>query len=222
MRRALKRHLDAFNNLRDTHVQMRLVARWRKRVPGADAFYSHLFLLEKRSVKETYRELRHIRTRRMARWIAASRRDIREHHSDLRAERANKRLLIRLRDAFSRVLQARRRITRRDPASIHRTRVAFKKFRYMAEAMRVLLPSMSRRRLDAFRRYQAMMGDVQDARLLLAALEGFVRDEGLDPKEFRALRSRIARRMSMKVTAYLKSADTLERFSPAFSQSLLP
>ena len=80
--------------------------------------------------------------------------------------------------AFSRTRQLRARIDPRDTRTIHRTRVAFKKFRYMVEALAEYLPGGDRPSAwPAMRHYQTMMGEIQDAEVLLRTLDKFLRKQ---------------------------------------------
>jgi CHAD domain-containing protein len=212
VRRALKRHLDTFNDLRDTHVQLLAVAKLRRAFPAAGPFHSHLLRIESRYTKVTLRNLRRIRTRRMARWVAACRRELRAERKRLSPGRASAVLLGGVNHAFERVLELRRRIVGRDEAAIHRTRVAFKKFRYMVEALRKLLPGISPRRLAALRRYQTLMGNIQDASVLLAALDAFLQQKEVKAAHGRRLRKELSRRRDRLIHIYLEAADELQKF----------
>jgi CHAD domain-containing protein len=65
-------------------------------------------------------------------------------------------------------------VDERDTKTIHCTRVAFKEFRYMVEALADCLPIATEHRLEAMHDYQTLMGDVQDAQVLLAAVDKFL------------------------------------------------
>ena len=65
------------------------------------------------------------------------------------------------------------RITPLRPDSIHRTRVAFKEFRYMVEVIRPLLQGFPKSRLKRMRAYQSDMGKIQDSGVLLCSLKKF-------------------------------------------------
>ena len=63
------------------------------------------------------------------------------------------------------------------PRAVHRTRIAFKKFRYMVEQLRSLIPGLPGGLPGKLRGHQKLMGDIQDCETLLAALDKFVRKE---------------------------------------------
>ena len=67
--------------------------------------------------------------------------------------------------------------------------MAFKKFRYMVEALAEHLPGATQGRLAAMHHYQTMMGDIQDAEVLLAALDKFLRKQEIKPEAARRFRA---------------------------------
>jgi len=91
--------------------------------------------------------------------------------------------------------------------TIHRTRVAFKKLRYMLEAFSMLRPIVSPRLAGTLRRFQRKMGDIQDVETLLARCEKFrrkTRATGLESfcRELRVRRQRL-------VSRFIADADGL-------------
>jgi CHAD domain-containing protein len=116
--------------------------------------------------------------------------------------------------AFRRARQLRTRINPRDPWTIHRTRVAFKRFRYMVEALAERLPGVTGERLAAMRHYQTMMGEIQDAEVLLRTLDKFLRKKEIKPEAARRFRAELLRRRQRLIRIYLKAADQLLEFWP--------
>src|SRR5690242_4343518 len=64
--------------------------------------------------------------------------------------------------AFRRVLILRRQIRRSAPRTIHRMRVAFKRFRYTAELLQPILPEFTPQRLERMKDFQDAAGKIQD------------------------------------------------------------
>lgn len=131
-----------------------------------------------------------------------------------RSTAAAARLLAALDRAFARAKRLRARICGDDAKTIHRTRVAFKKFRYMVEALAHHLPGVDDQRLLAMRQYQAMMGDIQDVEVLRAALDKFLRKHDIGTESAGRLREELLRRRQWLVRAYLGAADKLREFWP--------
>jgi len=62
--------------------------------------------------------------------------------------------------------------------------------------------------------YQTMMGDIQDAQVLLTAFEEFLRKKSIEPQSARAFREHLLHRRKRLVQAYLGVADHLLKFCP--------
>jgi CHAD domain-containing protein len=213
-RRALKRHLDALDDLRDTQVQLQAVGKLLRRFPGARPFQAYLLKREKRFRKEAGKKVRRIRTRRLQKLVAACRKDVNQQ-LDSRAPKEIAALLLRsAARAFGRTRQRWERITPEDARTIHRTRVAFKRFRYMAEALAEYLPAMTDARMEAMQHYQTMMGEIQDADVLLQALDKFLRKRETASETARRFREELLRRRRWLVRVYLGAANELFDFWP--------
>jgi len=214
VRRALKRHLDTFDQLRDTQVQLGYVGRMAGAFPDARAFYDWLRKRETRFTRETRKAVKRIRTKRLGRCLAALEKEIRRRRKQVTREQAF--IIVRraMNRAFARVAQLCRHMRADDTRTIHRTRIAFKRFRYMIEALSPLLPAVTEDHRRALRGYQCMMGDIQDMEVLLAALDRFVQKEEVNAASARRLRNELVRWRRMLIQIYLNAADRLRRFWP--------
>lgn len=213
-RRALKHHLDTFDQLRDTQVHLGYVGRLKGSFPLAGAFHAWLCKREARFTRETRRAVKHIKTRRLGRRINAFGTRInrlRKGTSRASAFEAEVRAIDR---AFARVAQSCRRVKAADTATIHRTRIAFKRFRYMMDALSPLLPAVTDQHRSAMRGYQSMMGDIQDVEVLLVALEKFIRSQEIDGRSARQLRAELQRRRRWLIQVYMNAAGKLRQFWP--------
>jgi len=218
-RRALKDHLDTFDQLRDTQVQLVYMGRLTARFRVARAFHVWLGKREARLTRETRKAVKRIKTGRLGRRIAALEEEIRRRREILPRARALATALKAIDRAFARVAQLCRRVRTTDTRTIHRTRIAFKRFRYMVDAMSPLLPSVNDQHRRAMRGYQSMMGDIQDVEVLLAALEQFVCRRTVDDRLTRQLREELLRRRRWLIQVYLNAADKLRHFWPLPDQA---
>jgi CHAD domain-containing protein len=105
-----------------------------------------------------------------------------------------------------------------DTETIHRTRIAFKRFRYMVDALAALLPTVTDRHRQAMRGYQSMMGDIQDVEVLIATLNKFIKHGHRDPAT-KELQVEFARRRDQLIRVYLNAAGKLQQFWPLQSTS---
>jgi CHAD domain-containing protein len=220
-RRILKHHLDAFNDLRDTHVQLIFVGGMLRTFPAMRTFHAALVKHESRCARRTAKDVKQIKTTRLARLVRSLLSELRKKDrasgSAGRAvglERATR----SIHRAYAGVTLRLRRIDPADTATIHRTRIAFKRFRYMVEALASLLPGVSRERIEAMQEYQAMMGDIQDVEVLLAALDKYLRKGKISSAVGQRFRDELLRRRQWLIEIYLSQANRLREFWP-LSQS---
>ena len=216
---ALKCHLDAFDDLRDIQVQLIAVRKLRKSFSAAQQFYRFLKKREARFCRSTRKHSRQLRCKPLSRCIAACRQDVRSGQKHADSPNANTLLVGAVTRAFNTAKKFRKNIDRNDPHTIHCTRIAFKKFRYMVEALAGCLKWADKSLLEQMRQYQGMMGDIQDAHVLLLAFERFFRKESLDPKPASKLTHELLRRRQLLITKYIAEADRLNDFWPPLKQT---
>ncbi len=121
-------------------------------------------------------------------------------------------LLGSVQSAFTRTRRLRARIRPENTSTIHRTRVAFKHFRYMVEGLSRFLPGVNEKRLRKMREYQAMMGDIQDMEVLLQALDKFIGRKKVHSQSAQRLREEVLRWRLWLIRIYLDVAGQLEGF----------
>ena len=212
--RILKRHRDAFDALRDTQVQVAAIGKMRRTFPALRPFYDCLRERGERLTKRTLKSLTKVRTGRLGKLVAACREEVEEQLTRCTPREALTVLLRSVARAFRRTRVLRGRIDARDTLTIHRTRVAFKKFRYMVETLAEHLPGITAERLAAMHQYQTMMGEIQDAEVLLATLDRFLLQEEIKLRAVRHFRVELLRRRQQLIRTYLKAADQLLEFWP--------
>jgi CHAD domain-containing protein len=209
-RRLLKRHLDTFAELRDTQVQLLLVAKLLPKFPDMAVLEVALFRRERRCIKQARKRIKRIETSRLAAMIDGLRAELRS----LPEPWARQTSFRAVEHAFAEVVLRRQRIRKEDPLTIHKTRVAFKHFRYMVEGLREVLPGLTAARLRAMQAYQTMMGQVQDREVFLAAVRRFAARERVDPAALGRWSAEIERQKRMQIARYLKRAEALNDFWP--------
>ncbi|MGO9585477.1 MAG: CHAD domain-containing protein [Limisphaerales bacterium] len=214
VRRALKRHLDTFDRLRDTQVQLGYVGRMAGTFPDAHAFYDWLQNRKARFTRTTRKAVKHIKTKRLGQGLVAFEKDIRLQRKRIPRERAFVIVQRAINQTFARVAQLCRHVRADDTKTIHRTRIAFKRFRYMVEALAPLLPAVTEDHRRALRGYQCMMGDIQDMEVLLAALDKFVQKKAVSAASARRMKKELVRWRQMLIQVYLSAAGRLRRFWP--------
>jgi len=126
---------------------------------------------------------------------------------------ANSLLLGSIGRAFERTKYLKDRIDPHDTHSIHYTRIAFKKFRYMIEAL-AGQASRAKGLLERLRQYQGRMGDIQDAEVLLRSFEKFFRKQKTEVGPARQFAKASLQRRRELIRKFLASADELMEFWP--------
>lgn len=214
LRKTFKRRLDAFDALRDTQVQLRLLKPLWRDYPEARELRSRLRGHEKRLVSKLARKIgatKYGRPSRRLRQIQRALRDCLDAPTHATSDALASAVL---QEAFDRVAALRRQVRPSDTATIHRARVAFKRFRYMSELLRPLLPAITAARLNRMREYQAMAGDIQDLEVLLARLSELVKKRELRPESVRRLRKELLRQRRRAIRLFMARIDDLFEFEP--------
>ena len=214
-RRVLKRQLKVFGELRDTQVQRLFLDRQVARFPELILVLDLLRCRERRLERKAAAKVKDFKIRKLGKWTRSlgdhlARNPARARHPDglatTVARATNK--------AFADVVRRRQAIEPSNPSTIHRTRIAFKKFRYMVESLSPDFTGLSKRELRAMARYQRRMGLLQDLEVMQGCITGFVQKrEGMEAllrpfaRHLQASRARARR-------SFLKSADELFEFWP--------
>jgi len=202
--RALKTQLDEFDELRDTQVMLAEISGTIQELPGLEPLRVHLERVERRSLKDLRKKLRKLDLKEVSRRIRKTRDSLAaEEKADIAAP-----ILGSVDDAF---LVARQRLDHVDPsqpATIHRVRVAFKKFRYMVEIVHPLLDGFPEANLKRMNGYQTLMGEIQDAEVFQQTLAAF--DASSSAPE--PVRLHYESSHADAVSAYLQVKDMLDDF----------
>lgn len=215
VRRNLKKQHQALSRLRDTHVQLLFVQRLCRNFPAARKYHKALDRREWRLIRRTREKLARTRSRQLAETMTEIKKELRillRHRA--RDQRNFAAALETWRGAYAKVVQNYRNIRPVDPRSIHQTRLAFKNFRYLSEALRPLLPGATVRQFKAMRGYQTRMGDIQDMKVLLDSVDKLSKKHGRTDGGWEEFRDELARRNAALIGRFVDSADDLLEFNP--------
>ena len=183
LRRTFKNQLDSLNDLRDTQVMLMGVSDTLNTIPELALFQKYLAKRENRLLKSTTKSIRSFKNTNVKRRLDSTRKAL------LKIENHNQQQKVLLQivdDAYETTLRRFRCIEPSRPATIHRTRVAFKKFRYMVEIVSPLVSNFPEPNFKNMHDYQDMMGAIQDLEVILSIFEDFAdRDASYDPEPVR-------------------------------------
>ncbi|MGO8677992.1 MAG: CHAD domain-containing protein [Limisphaerales bacterium] len=213
--RALKEHLGTFESLRDTQVQLSLLGKLERAFPAASPLFAFLQKREIRLTKSTRKNIKKVGTNRLDRLIASCREEIQIRRKKCPPGKTVARVLRSVDRAFGRAEELRAGIDPHDTDTIHRARVAFKKFRYMVETLVSCLPVPAPKIVEAMRHYQTMMGHIQDAEMLRLAFEKFLRKHPLPAVPARRLGEELLLRRQRLIDTYMGVSDQMGRFWPS-------
>ncbi len=178
-RRQLRGHLKAFNDLRDVQVQLVRSRSLRRRFPQLRPFVFDLGLRERRLIRVAASEVRRIRYTSLERTMGEEIEQLLSLYADGVMRSAGVSTLLGVGGSeFATVVLRYREADYSDPRSIHRLRVAFKKFRYTIEIIRPLLGWVRKTHLRRMNAYQTAMGEIQDLEVLTASVRSFARGRG--------------------------------------------
>ena len=183
MRKNMKAVVNHYSPLRDSHVQMETLARvLADDSPLAgeyrQALAQSLSDLERRTLKSLPKvDFKHCRRtiRKFSKKVAQARK---KNKKCTGAEDDHNAAAIALAQALYAKFNARRgrSLEQGTPETLHRTRLAFKKFRYSMEILRDILPETTTLYMASLTEVQDALGSVQDIAVLRTNLEQFCRE----------------------------------------------
>ena len=213
-RRRLKKQLDMFGPLRDVQVQLLSVDKMLPSFPELQGFYEHLVKRERQLVQRLGAEVNRVKTGKVKKAIDIAAKEVEGLFDTPAKTREKLTTAIHAVDtAFNKVVERKLAVNPTDSATIHRMRVAFKKFRYLVESLAPMLERITRKHLKAMDAFQGCMGDIQDAEVLVTHATAYARKRGLESEASltRALEE-LSRRRTALIETFLASADTLFTF----------
>lgn len=215
-RRALKKLLRLFGPLRDAHIRLLYFEELLPQFPALEKPFRAAAQQEQDFMEKVGRVLRRTKLGSLAKQLARVRFTLNKKLRNAASADQLRTLRAVVDEAFGLVQHRRGRVDAADVSTIHRVRVAFKKFRYMAEALQRLLPRMSERRLEAMRNFQARLGDIQD----LEVIAGYLRDYAMERKpKFRKVLAPALHELQMKhdelIRTFVQNQSQLDRFRPS-------
>jgi CHAD domain-containing protein len=184
MRRELKDQLDNLDDLRDIQVLLADISEIIHETPTLHPFQEYLQNKEKKLLRKAHKEIKSVKAESLSKRIKKLNQTIETFkETDLDAS-----LFSAVDEAYAIVNQRYGLIDPGQPATIHRLRIAFKKFRYMIEVIYPILQNPAPDYLKKLHEYQALMGDIQDMEVALQELTDFeeIAPASYDPEPARA------------------------------------
>ena len=214
-RRILKRRLATLGDLRDIQVQRLFIEQKTAVFPELVLLRGWLQRRERRVARSAAEKVNRFKTRKLERWIAAMMEGL---AANVRKSRAQSQLasavLRAAAQAFAEAVERRRAIDLADLRTIHQTRVAFKRFRYMMESLSPGITGLSKQQLRALAYYQRKMGIIQDLEVIQASIARYTwKDRKREALLYR-FSHHLEHRRTRALRSFLNTADRLFEFWP--------
>jgi CHAD domain-containing protein len=214
VREHLRALFDRLSPLRDVQVQIESVTALLPRYPDMDSYRTVLLVRERRLLKAIGRRVARVETAGMSKLFSSVKRSLR---TGLETGAIHQAFFAAFQGAaagaFTRSVNNLRQVNPARSASIHRLRVAFKKFRYLEEMIGPLI-GIGKQQLQAMNAYQLRMGNIQDIEVLIAGITSFAvrRKRKPRPDPLKALRTELIRERVVRIQAFMNAADELLTF----------
>jgi CHAD domain-containing protein len=203
-RQAMKtadRVLDATGSLRDLTVQKALLTRIFRRPPKVMSGFVHELDREyARGLKKLPRRLQKVSLRKTHRAVRA-----------LVDRVGRKAAVAALARSFEEVQDSRLHADPTDGRSLHRLRIALKRFRYVTQLFEERVPVFAERATASVRSLQRTMGDLRDLEALSAALAAHAESVPGSLSELATALEKLEARHSAMLKSFLKSVDAIVR-----------
>lgn len=216
-RRALKDFLDGLDELRDTQVMLVDMSELLETFPQAAGLVKKLGKRERKLLRAARENLKKASLGEIRSRVEKSRVALREQ---IRPRSFKPSVLRAVDEAHETVTRRLGQVDADQLSTIHRVRVAFKKFRYMVEIVRPLLPDPPEALFEKMHAYQGRMGDVQDTDMALQMLDEFA--EAASAADLAAVRHFLEARRAERIAACLQAKDEVFTFWRAAPEASFP
>ncbi len=206
-RRILKDQLDNLDELRDVQALLADISENIQEFPHLQPFEEYLLRREKKLLRNTRKEIKSLKTEDLSRRIRKLIKTIKTcTQADLDAG-----LFPVVDEAYAIVNQRYALIDPAQPATIHRLRIAFKKFRYMVEVVYPLLEDFPADHPKRMHDYQSIMGNIQDMEAAMHELTRFNKHipANYDPKP---LHTYYTERHNTAISCYIEDKGEVVTF----------
>jgi CHAD domain-containing protein len=168
LHRVFKDHLNDLDELRDAQVLLADVSEFIQDVPNLIIFQKFLRAKEERLLRKAESQIMSLKTNSLTKGIEKAIGML----EGLSAQDINFQLINALDATYALVSQRYAAIEPSQPVTIHRLRLAFRKFRYMVESLYPLIDGFPADHLKRMHDYQFLMGALQDMEVALHQLKG--------------------------------------------------
>jgi len=209
--RRLKKNAAMLDKARDLAVQTEAVRNLIPSHPALSTLEKKLISEKQTALKKGSRKLKRLETKKLKKPLLKAIAKLGDE-----GEKTNwlRKSIEAAKKAYTNVLERKKALDESDPMTIHRMRIAFKKFRYMVELLKSTGYSISDARMEEMRQFQQSMGRIQDMKVLLERLAEAIRDVDLEKKmELLRIEKELLSELKMLAHDFIDSADKVESFA---------
>lgn len=173
-RQIIKRMIEDLNELRDVQVMLVETSENIETMPELKPFRKFLKKREAKLMRAAYKRIKQNGLSELSKRIGKIRESL-EKEEQANAQ-FNEQLLEAAHNAYALAGQAYGQVDPLQAASIHRLRLAFKKFRYLIEIIHPLVEGFPSGNFESMHKYQGSMGNIQDAEVFLNSFLEYVKE----------------------------------------------
>lgn len=217
VRDQLKDLIGSFNKLRDAQVMLANLDAHMDEEPSLKPLRQHLLGRELRLLREARQAADDFEAAALKRRLASLRRRLAERlaQPDLDVDP-----FAAVDEAFAVVVSRDQAAKADQPETIHRVRLAFKKFRYRLEIVQAAVPGLPKNHLKHLDTYQTIVGRIQDAETFLALLDRYAKRH--PDYQAEAARAYYVHLRAMAIDAWLADRGALAAFWRASPEAAFP
>ena len=213
--RSLKRFLKKLGELRDVQVQRLALTDDLSRHPEISGLWIELGRREEELVQQAAETTRRFKIGKLHKRVRALEAELTDPAARLAAKANLSAAIVRaLEEAYAEVKGRRLAIKPAVPSTVHRVRIAYKKFRYMVESLPPAIARPSSAQLTAMTDYQGAMGRIQDVEVLDRQVEEYAERFPVAASDLSRFRQVLLERRRLLIDKYLGVADSLPSFWP--------
>lgn len=206
IRRTLKDQLDDLDDLRDVQVLIADISEFVHELSEFENFRAYLQKKEKKFLREARKLIQSHKLDAFEKRVERTRKLVEE----LPKRNFDEQLLESLDEAFTRVTQYYVGVDAEKTITIHKLRIALKKFRYMIEIANPLFKNFPLENFQRMHDYQGAMGDIQDMEIAIEQLDDFAEsDSSLNLK---TVREHYTSRFKKSLSAYIDDKGEVLNF----------
>lgn len=216
IRRELKDQLDDLDELRDVQVLLADISEFVREIPELNIFREYLQKREKKLLHLARKKVESIKSGGLSKRIEK----IGGMIELLPEQNLGETLFESLDGAYARTIRYYTVIDVEKPVTLHKLRVAFKKFRYMIEIVHPLMGNFPPDNFQKMHSYQGMMGDIQDMEVALQQLSDVV--ESHPDLDLEPVQGHYTARLKQSLFNYLEDKGELLTFWRAAPDQSFP